>query len=235
MEKVPIYFDHPVKKFAFTLQYTGDTSIMTNTIGQIAINKMVFYNYDGTGILPLSGYELDYNPTYWNDDTILEYDKDLNQLYFRSYYNCYNYALDTISYHFMQPGRGTNDDITLYEIIDIDILLSKIYSDSEECGFTFIPVSRYEICPIGTYKVALVIDNENTSGSFLKPDYDYHWYRQNSDGTWSHKPGQGKVINTEHIHLDGDAIIDPKTCSRYVNYLYNYNVFVGYFAVSPLH
>ena len=235
MEKVPIYFDHPVKKFAFTLQYTGDTSIMTNTIGQIAINKMVFYNYDGTGILPLSGYELDYNPTYWNDDTILEYDKDLNPLYFRSYYNCYNYALDTISYHFMQPGRGTNDDITLYEIIDIDILLSKIYSDSEECGFTFIPVSRYEICPIGTYKVSLVIDNENTSGSFLKPDYDYHWYRQNSDGTWSHKPGQGKVINTEHIHLDGDAIIDPKTCSRYVNYLYNYNVFVGYFAVSPLH
>ena len=26
------------------------------------------------------------------------------------------------------------------------------------------------------------------------PNRDYHWYRQDADGTWSHKPGSTKVI-----------------------------------------
>ena len=41
--------------------------------------------------------------------------------------------------------------------------------------------------------------HQNLSGGYavllvVKPKGDYHWYRQDSDGTWSHKPGSTKVI-----------------------------------------
>ena len=37
----------------------------------------------------------------------------------------------------------------------------------------------------GGYAVLLVIG----------PKRDYHWYRQDADGTWSHKPGSNEVIS----------------------------------------
>lgn len=36
----------------------------------------------------------------------------------------------------------------------------------------------------GGYAVLLVVS----------PGFDYHWYRQDADGTWSHKPGSTHVI-----------------------------------------
>lgn len=42
------------------------------------------------------------------------------------------------------------------------------------------------------------------------------------------------LINTIHISPDSDAIKDPETCSRYVDYEINNNYFVGFYAVSPL-
>ena len=62
---------------------------------------------------------------------------------------------------------------------------------------------------------------------------DYHWYRQNPDGTWSHKPGKSEVTN---LDASGELIFDPEICDR--NYEtssgINYNEFIGYFAVTPL-
>ena len=65
---------------------------------------------------------------------------------------------------------------------------------------------------------------------------DYHFYRQDNNGRWSHKPGRnGKVTD-----LDGSysKIYDPETCRRVTrpgsSVSQNYNVFVGFFAVSPI-
>lgn len=44
-------------------------------------------------------------------------------------------------------------------------------------------------CPKCHYKVKLVLQPDNGNGW-----NDYHWYRQDDDGTWSHKPGQTDVI-----------------------------------------
>ena len=58
-------------------------------------------------------------------------------------------------------------------------------------GFDWGSISEYEVCPEGTYKVALVLD--------LNPnDMDFHWYRQNKDGAWSHKPADGEVQNWDY-------------------------------------
>ena len=66
-----------------------------------------------------------------------------------------------------------------------------------------------------------------------RPDMDYHWYRQNPDGTWSHKTGQGTTKNTDAL---GETIYDPQLCNRdYTSSSgINYEIFLGYFAVSPL-
>ena len=91
-------------------------------------------------------------------------------------------------------------------------------------GFNFGPISEYSVCPTGTYKIALVLD--------LNPlDRDYHWYRQNSDGTWSHKPANFKVENWDY---NGNPIYNPKYCDRRdSNTGHNYTVFAGFYYVSP--
>ncbi|MBQ7189824.1 MAG: hypothetical protein IJR99_10455 [Kiritimatiellae bacterium] len=55
-------------------------------------------------------------------------------------------------------------------------------------------------CPKCHYKVLLV----------TRPHYDYHWYRQDDDGRWSHKRGDMSVItwvddpekNAKNYHYD---------------------------------
>ena len=83
-------------------------------------------------------------------------------------------------------------------------------------SLTFTPIGRYETCPPGTYKVALVAAPSIS---------DYHWYRQDADGLWSHKRGTTAVKRTDE---SGKLIIDPMTADRA-----NYSIFVGYFAVKP--
>lgn len=59
-------------------------------------------------------------------------------------------------------------------------------------------------CPAGWHKVFLVI----------APGVDYHWYRQDSDGTWSHKRGNGMCTNRDAAGIWGNIITDPSTCDR---------------------
>lgn len=70
----------------------------------------------------------------------------------------------------------------------------------------------------------------------IAPGRDYHWYRQNTDGTWSHKSGMSPVKN---LDSDNRIIYDPQTAARDVldfNGAFQgvYSSFIGYFAVTPL-
>jgi hypothetical protein len=49
------------------------------------------------------------------------------------------------------------------------------------------------------------------------PNVDYHWYRQDKNGCWSHKPGSTAARNTDY---SGHTISDPRTCNRgpYTNF-----------------
>jgi len=76
--------------------------------------------------------------------------------------------------------------------------------------------------PPGTYPVALVHGHDATG------DEDYHWYRQDDDGSWSHKPGHDPATNRD---ASGNPIHDPQSADR--NGIphggYNYDEFCGYF------
>ena len=91
---------------------------------------------------------------------------------------------------------------------------------------TFERIGRYDVCPEGTYKVALV------AGSDDGGNLDYHWYRQDVNGLWSHKAGFSPLSN---VDASGNLIFDPLMANRNNTSSggANYSYFLGYYAVSP--
>jgi hypothetical protein len=74
-------------------------------------------------------------------------------------------------------------------------------------------------CPKKMTKAAVVTDENE----------DYHFYRQDSNGFWSHKPGSTDVTNQD---ADGRFIYDPQLASRkYDKSSLDYRNFCGYFCL----
>jgi len=216
-----IIFETPIYRIRFHAN-TFSANTNNSNRGRICIGDMAFYPSEYS--LPLSGYELNYEPNIWNSTVVGQFlwiDE-----YLKSYTNCYSYAVNaqinpnTNSLYAMQPGQSISHSLTQDDLNNPNSLLSLIESDAENLGFGFYSISKYTVCPVGTYKVALVFD----------PGTDYHWYRQNSDGTWSHKPGPENVTKYDGA---GHIIMDPETCDRTSNGL-NYSLFLGYYAIMPL-
>ena len=86
---------------------------------------------------------------------------------------------------------------------------------------TIIPTTFQDACPNEMSKIALVID----------ADEDYHFFRQDINGWWSHKPGGLKVTNKDASRR---PIYDPQLADR--NYTdkdstLNYDTFCSYYCV----
>ena len=162
-------------------------------------------------LLPTSGYEVDYSYSLWDE-------------YVSNCCNCYAYAINNQVYPgtnflwFMQQmGEYQGNMYTSFSgenIYNAVVSDYQRYNSIYDQSLVFEPIGRYDVCPAGTYKVALVISNN-----------DYHWYRQDSDGLWSHKPG---ITPVTRLDASNKYIVDPFTADWG-----NYTEFVGYFAVSP--
>lgn len=72
-------------------------------------------------------------------------------------------------------------------------------------------------CSMDAYKGALVVD----------PGHDYHYYRLNDDGYWTHKPGYKP---SSQYDASGNVILNPEKANRNYGKL-NYSDFCGYFCV----
>ncbi|MBW8814534.1 MAG: hypothetical protein JF588_13995 [Caulobacterales bacterium] len=129
-----------------------------------------------------------YNPGAWNIPAVQPYN------------NCYNYANNQATNTFAQPGRATGHPAAQMQCGDVQAAAT---SD----GLHAVPNFTGNLGPGQGWYVALVI----------WPNVDYHWYRQDSVGCWSHKPGQTAVRNVDN---GGQPITDPQTCDRgpYVNF-----------------
>lgn len=155
-------------------------------------------------VSPLSGSEPSYEPGVYNEYADMQ-----------NNHNCYAYAFDikenmeeackgrkdangNCSLRFHQPGysagfkrfRDTN-------IIQCPDIAARIIADVPGAKIS----SFEEKCPVGTSKIGLVIDDKR----------DYHFYRQDRGGLWSHKPGSGKVTNRD---ANGNPIYDPALAAR---------------------
>ncbi|MCX6952110.1 MAG: hypothetical protein NTV51_08075 [Verrucomicrobia bacterium] len=127
-----------------------------------------------------------YNPGAWNIPAVQPYN------------NCYNYANNRITNTFAQPGRATGHMYTQLNTCTGagGVQLGAISDGLAACANFTAPLTVGQ----GFY-VALV----------LWPGTDFHWYRQDKVGCWSHKPGSTPVTNLDNA---GNPITDPRTANR---------------------
>jgi hypothetical protein len=123
-----------------------------------------------------------YSPSLWNIPSVQPYN------------NCYNYANNQATNTFAQPGRAHGTPATSMSCPGVQP--SAQADGLVPCANFATPLAKGQ----GWY-VALVI----------WPGQDYHWYRQDNVGCWSHKPGQTAVRNYDNA---GKPISDPNTCNR---------------------
>lgn len=187
-------------------------------------DEWVIYNGIAT-----SGYEVAYEPEKWNSNSKITKNT-----------NCYYYAINNqlnpktmkLWNDLPQPGAYAGIDLRRlvytgnppdeeYSTTGKNIVQYvteqdyAAYNQAHGGGYIFRPIGRNERCPAGSYKVALIVGKD-----------DYHWYRQNPDGFWSHKPGKEPVTNVDQQY---NSIIDP----QYAEWSKAYTKFIGYFAVTP--
>lgn len=195
-----IEFDNPVCRVRFHAE-TFSANTNDDNRGRICIGNMAFYPSEYN--LPLSGYELNYEGEAWTSHN----------------YNCYAYALNTTDHGFMQFGGSDGDHNGDENYLTKSYLEYMVSLDSMNYNFSFEPIYKTQRCDVGYYKVALVI----------APNSDYHWYRQNSDGLWSHKRGGNP---SQLDDASGHSIYDPAICNRNYGLGLNYSVFCGYYQVN---
>jgi hypothetical protein len=123
-----------------------------------------------------------YNPGKWNIPAVQPHN------------NCYNYANDHITNTFAQPGRAHGKPIT-----------------SLACAGAQPSAVADGLAAVGGFSSPLAAGKGWYVALVIWPGRDYHWYRQDNVGCWSHKPGQTAARNVDNA---GAAIADPRSCNR---------------------
>jgi len=138
----------------------------------------------------------EYSPDEWNDNGETQYSN-----------NCYSYACNDPNDHPVggkpQPGE---DSGAIFSSLTIDNVSEAAARDGLKKPNFF---NKIGFGKRGYYEVYLVID----AGG------DYHWYRQDKGGAWSHKPGHGSARN---IDASGNRILNPSRANHNYGYI-NYN------------
>jgi hypothetical protein len=116
--------------------------------------------------------------------------------------NCYDYAVDDLfdkktPGHKAQPGKKHNKEAG--HPYNCDNVKAAAVADG------LSPTTKDAVCNYPCWKVALAIDPRDGNLN------DYHWYRQDSSGNWSHKPDFGEATDKD---ADGKTMKDPETANR---------------------
>ncbi|XP_020892477.1 uncharacterized protein LOC110231765 [Exaiptasia diaphana] len=123
--------------------------------------------------------------------------------------NCYNYGSDIPSppwYRFAQPGLG-NGGVGFARPITANRVLAAANGDgvvTQRVGDTDAVPNP----PANSHLVALVVAPDS---SLNARDGDFHWYRLDSSGRWSHKPGRTPVKDRDGR---GRTINDPRMAAN---------------------
>lgn len=159
---------------------------------------------------PLSGSEPKYEPRKWNDKHDI-----------KNTHNCYSYALNQIVSKREgkpQPGYFSGfGDIVEKDYKSCGKFYNRLKKDSPSLYLT----SFDEKCRRGYSKAFIALSNK-------KYDKDYHFYRQDNNKYWSHKPGR---TNAVAIDADGKKIKNPYLANR--NYIHNNYVTPCFFFCKP--
>ena len=149
---------------------------------------------------PLTGAEPHFAPDEYNGDRAIQHS-----------HNCFAYAMNVRdgekikscrernACRFHVPGKSKGHP-------DFSGKMGKTCSDVIGRTMADVPegyLIDFSIpCKKGFSKIAVVVDEDN----------DLHYYRQDSNGFWSHKPGGRPVTDKDAV---GAKIYDPRRASRY--------------------
>lgn len=151
-------------------------------------------------------------------------------LYKRESHNCYSYFLNKISedaernckendfkkYNLCrrsQPGYYSGFNFLKEKDYTCDEIMLRTKSDNPGMREN---IKKEQSCKPDEYKGAV----------FVAPGRDYHYYRTDDDGNWTHKPGFKKPTN---LDSDGNIITDPEKAAKvYDNGKLKYTDFCGY-------
>ena len=145
--------------------------------------------------------------------------------------NCYAYALNIKDKfpngYSLQPGAISGKHFSKYTTLKkrgVDLVIYQLLT-AFKADLAFLKMRFvYQVQPyVGGYCVALVIAYTKKSGLI-----DYHWYREDSPNSWSHKRGHSSVTN---VDARGNKITNPKYANRNYGGI-NYSVFVGIYRVG---
>jgi hypothetical protein len=153
-----------------------------------------------------NGWEPRYAPEVWNADP--------------ERHNCFAYALNETgngarNLRTLQPGDFAGITPRLAQpLYTCEEVHSRLMADARAIHPESIrAVAPDQACPAGTYRIALSVD----------PQRDFHFYRQDPDGSWSHKIGGDPA----HRLQEGD----PR-CAAPRYSVYEYSQFCGFYCVS---
>lgn len=152
-----------------------------------------------------------------------------NNLYIRESHNCYTYFLNlksNFAYNVCkkkyleyrrcdrpQPGYAANLEHIEKEDHNCKTVMERIHKDNHLINSTF-----EQPCPDTHYKGAIVV----------APKRDFHFYRKNDDGVWTHKPGPTKSTYLDASNL---PIKNPQLANRNYGNTLNYKDFCGFVCV----
>ncbi|MGV9312932.1 hypothetical protein ACWDR0_12140 [Streptomyces sp. NPDC003691] len=122
-----------------------------------------------------------FNPDFWNRPEVQPYN------------NCYNYARNSRTDTFAQPGRAhgaQTGTMACYNVSQAALADGLVY--------------RYDCLPDSEYPRRLM-------ALVVWPGWDYHWYREQKGDFWGHKPGGTAARNYDE---SGVLITNPETCNR---------------------
>lgn len=151
-------------------------------------------------VSPLTGFEPVYQPKDYNGDKAVQHS-----------HNCYAYAMNVrdpkkidlcrtqkkCRFHVPGKPKGHPDFSGRLGKTCADVI-GRTMADTPNAYLTDFPTR----CTQGYSKIAVVVDQEN----------DLHYYRQDRDGWWSHKPGGREVTRKDAAGAD---IYAPHLASRY--------------------
>ncbi|KHD05529.1 hypothetical protein PN36_29080 [Candidatus Thiomargarita nelsonii] len=176
--------------------------------------------------------------------------------------NCYAYAMNDSTTHAnnktAQPGKAAGKPMSSLKCPDITTAVLEDGKKNDKDKKTKDTILVAEQCPYqkknklpppdrkGYYLVALVTGSKPTgydSSDNVFYRQDYHWYRQDDDGKWSHKPGTTPVTRDDS---SGNPVTNPEKCDRrtkigktivvpykgYKDVVIDYDTFCGYFYVK---
>lgn len=158
---------------------------------------------------PLSGNEPEYDPTKWNDNDKIKYN-----------HNCYSYVLNSIHHNRKgkpQPGYSSGFSHITNSSYNCKEFKRRLKKDNP--GLYLVDFNSP--CRKNFHKGFLALDTK-------KNDTDYHFWRQDKNGYWSHKPGRTNVVK---VDASGKKITNPLKANRKYTH-FNYSTPCFFFCVN---